>query len=417
MRYLNIRGERKRIPPYPHHKDYVYRCQQFFDANHLWGWFAINGPLRALKRIWLQWKYGFSIPLNLLIDPTSACNLNCLGCWAADYSRRSELSYEKLDEILTDARKLGISDIVLSGGEPLMRRDDILRLCRKHNKLPFALFTNGTLINESFADEMAKLGNLNVFISIDGFQEKTDLRRGKGTYDKVVASMDLLRERDIGFGFSVCYHKYNYEEVCSDAFLDFLREKGAWIGWMFIYMPIGSNADTDLCLSAGQRAFVREKIEHYRVKHRYTIIDFANLGHKAFGCVAAANEFAHINAHGDLEPCAFFHYSDVNIHDMPLKKALSSPFFRHFRKSKPFSPNPHRPCPIMDVPDSLAPLIHFNGTHSTHLNQTETPEQLAVKTIPLASEWELVADLMYRDMTEQEKRKFRRLTRLIINKH
>jgi MoaA/NifB/PqqE/SkfB family radical SAM enzyme len=416
MRYLTIRGEKKEIPPYPHHKDYVYRCQRFFEANDLYGLLTINGPAYAIRRRYMQWRHRFSIPLNLLIDPTSACNLKCTGCWASDYDKRSELSFEKLDEVLRDAKKLGVSDIVFSGGEPLMRKDDILRLCGKHNRLPFALFTNGTLIDEAFADEMVRLGNMNTFISIEGFRERTDFRRGEGTYDKVIRAMDILKARDIGFGFSICYHSKNWDEVTSDAFLDFLQEKGAWIGWMFNYMPIGSDADLSLCLTAEQRAIVKERIEAYSQKNRYTIIDFANMGHMAFGCVAAGNEFVHINAAGDLEPCAFFHYSDANINEKTLKEALQSPFFRHFRRSKPFAANPHRPCPIMDIPEALVPLTSFEGVRSTHLRHPETAEELAAKTQPLAESWVPVASRLEGRMTDEEKRKIKLFSKYLLNR-
>lgn len=416
MRYLTIQGEKREIPKYPHHKDYIYRSYKFFEARSLFSLLVINGISDAIKRKWLQWKYNFSIPLNLLIDPTSACNLHCTGCWAADYDKKSELSYEKLDEVLTDARKLGINSIVFSGGEPMMRKDDILKLCRKHSKLPYNMFTNGTLIDEAFADEMAVLGNLNAFLSIEGFRDATDFRRGKGTYDKVLATMDILKKRDIGFGFSVCYHSKNWKEISSDEFLDFMREKGAWIGWMFNYIPIGSGADVSLCLNAAERAEVKQRIEAYMLKHQFTIIDFANMGHMAFGCVAAGNEFAHINANGDLEPCSFFHYSDVNINDKSLPEALASPFFRHFRKAKPFSKNPHRPCPIMDTPDVLRYLSESKGVHSTHLQNPESMNQLADKTKPLAAGWKPVADSLFQEMPQKEKKKIALFKRYLLYK-
>jgi MoaA/NifB/PqqE/SkfB family radical SAM enzyme len=416
MRYLTIRGEKREIPKYPHHKDYVYRSYKFFEARSLFSLLVINGISDAIKRKWLQWKYNYSIPLNLLIDPTSACNLKCTGCWAADYDKRSELSFEKLDEVLTDARKLGINSIVFSGGEPMMRKDDILKLCRKHYKLPYTMFTNGTLIDEAFADEMAVLGNLNAFVSIEGFREATDFRRGKGTYDKVLAAMDILKKRDIGFGFSVCYHSKNWKEISSDEFLDFMREKGAWIGWMFNYIPVGSGADVSLCLNAVERAEVKQRIEAYMEKHRFTIVDFANMGHMAFGCVAAGNEFVHINANGDLEPCSFFHYSDVNINDKPLPEALASHFFRHFRKAKPFSDNPHRPCPIMDTPEILHYLSDANGVHSTHLQNPESMQQLSDKTKPLADDWKPVADDLFKKMHEKEKKKIKLFKKYLLYK-
>lgn len=416
MRYLIINGEKKRIPAYPHHKDYIYRTHQFFEGRSLLSLIAINGVMKALRRVWMQRKYNYAIPFNLLIDPTSACNLKCTGCWAAGYEKKSEISYDKLDEILTDARKLGISDILFSGGEPLMRKDDILKLASKHRQLPFSAFTNGTLIDENFARQMAQLGNLNMFISIEGFEDATDFRRGKGTYGKALAAMDLLRKHDIGFGFSVCYHSKNYKEICSDDFLDFVRSKGAWMGWLFNYFPLGNDADMSLCTTAEQRLYVKEKIESYTERYNYTIIDFANAGHLAYGCVAAGNGFVHINPNGDLEPCAFFHYSDSNINHQRLTEALASPFFKHFRKAEPFSKNIHRPCPIMDVPFVLDYMSRQKGVYSTHLHSPESMSQLRAKTGLLAAGWKPVAEQKNALMTKKSLTKIKRYQHFMLFK-
>lgn len=178
----------------------------------------------------MNWRTKSFIPRLLLIDPTSSCNLECIGCWAKDYEKHVNLSFEKLDELCTDAQKLGVLQIVFSGGEPLMRKNDILKLAEKHRKLTFGMFTNGTLIDEEFAASMASLGNLNAFISIEDFQEETDMRRGDCVYDKALRAMDLLKKHDIGFGFSTCYHAKNYKTIASDEFLGMMREKGAWLG-------------------------------------------------------------------------------------------------------------------------------------------------------------------------------------------
>ncbi len=415
MPYLTVRGEKKKIPAFPHHKNYVYRVYRFFEVKNLFTFLTINGTFRIFKELYLNRKYKSVIPRDLLLDPTSSCNLKCTGCWAADYKKNSDLSYEKLDEILRDARKMGIMDILMSGGEPMMRKDDILRLCRKHNKLNFAMFTNATLIDEAFADEMVKLGNLNAFISIEGFEEDTDFRRGKGTYQKVLAAMKILKDRDIGFGFSACYHSKNYKTIASDEFLDFIREQGAWFGWLFNYFPIGSDADVSLCCSAEQRAHVLEKVAAYSKKNKFSIIDFANSGHKAIGCVAAGNDFAHINSNGDVEPCAFCHYSDVNINDMSLEDALRSPFFKKFRSIKPFSRNFLRPCPMMDVPDAMVELTTNPEVKSTHLRHPESGAELAAKTRPLAEKWKEKADPLFAEMPRQERRRFGILTWLLLS--
>ena len=97
-----------------------------------------------------QEKYGCNIPWVLLIDPTSACNLHCTGCWAAEYGNQLNLSYETLDRIIRQGKDLGIYFYLYSGGEPLVRKTDIIRLCEAHSDCQFAAFTNGTLIDEAW---------------------------------------------------------------------------------------------------------------------------------------------------------------------------------------------------------------------------------------------------------------------------
>jgi MoaA/NifB/PqqE/SkfB family radical SAM enzyme len=412
MKYLQIRGERKAIPGFPHHKNFVYKCYRFFEVKSLFNFLTIDGPLQLVREVYNSRRYNCVIPRLLLIDPTSSCNLSCKGCWAADYSRNSHLSFEKLDEIFTEAQKIGVLTIIMSGGEPLIRKNDIIRLCEKHRKLTFGMFTNATLIDEGFASEMKRVGNLNAFVSIEGYREDTDSRRGAGTFDRVVAAMDLLKKYDIGFGFSACYHSGNYKTVASDKFLDFLCDRGAWFGWMFNYLPIGCNADTTLCCTAEERGWVARRIEEYQKKNRFAIIDFANSGHKAIGCVAAGSDFAHINANGDLEPCAFCHYSDSNINEMTLVEALRSPLFSNFRKNKPISGNSYRPCPMMDVPDKIVKITSIPGVRSTHLNNPETAEQLAQKTRPLAEKWKPEADRLFDAMPADERRRFAFLSKM-----
>ncbi len=413
MKYLQVGGVKKAIPRFPNHKNHIYRYYRFFRTRSLINLLTIDGYDEVFKKLYMNWRTKSSIPRLLLIDPTTACNLECTGCWARDYSKNVHLSYEKLDELCTDAQKLGVLQIVFSGGEPMMRKEDILKLAEKHRKLTFAMFTNGTLIDEGFAASMARLGNLNAFISIEGSREETDMRRGSGVYDQAIRAMDLLKKYDIGFGYSTCYHAKNYKTIASDEFLDLMREKGAWLGWLFIYMPIGKDADMSLCCNAQQRAYVKQKLEDYQKKHGFLAIDFANSGHKAFGCVAAGNDFAHINANGDMEPCAFCHYSDVNVHDVSLEEALRSPFFKKFRQHKPFSKNFLRPCPLIDVPGAIVELTKNGGARSTHMAFPESAEELASKTRNNAEEWEPVANELWKEMPEAEKRRFGKLTKIM----
>ena len=181
----------------------------------------------------LKEKYNCNIPWAILLDPTSACNLHCIGCWAAEYGNKLNLTFEELDSIITQGKDMGVYVYLFTGGEPLVRKDDIIRLCEKHNDCVFSSFTNGTLIDEKFADEMLRVKNFMPAISLEGMEEATDARRGKGTFAKVIRAMDLLRERKLLYGISSCYtsvkiFRRNVDSDSSNNTLNFTALKASY---------------------------------------------------------------------------------------------------------------------------------------------------------------------------------------------
>ena len=129
-------------------------------------------------------KYDINVPWLILMDPTSACNMHCTGCWAAEYGHKQSLTFEEMDKTLTEAKALGTHACLFTGGEPLMRKKDIIRLCEKHRDIAFHAFTNGTLIDDEFCKEMLRVGNFFVSVSIEGFEEANDGRRGDGHFQR-----------------------------------------------------------------------------------------------------------------------------------------------------------------------------------------------------------------------------------------
>lgn len=91
-------------------------------------------------------KYNCNIPWAILLDPTSACNLHCTGCWAAEYGNKLNLTYDEIDDIINQGKELGVYMYIYTGGEPLVRKKDLIRLCKKHDDCVFLCFTNATLI-------------------------------------------------------------------------------------------------------------------------------------------------------------------------------------------------------------------------------------------------------------------------------
>lgn len=355
--------------------------------------FIINASMIGSPRqIANMEKYGCNIPWAILMDPTSACNLHCNGCWAAEYGSKLSMDYDTLDSIIRQGQELGTYFYIYSGGEPMVRKGDIIRLCEAHPDCQFLAFTNGTLIDEDFAQEMLRVKNFIPAISIEGFEEATDSRRGAGTFQKVVAAMDLLREKKLPFGVSCCYTSANTEVIGSEEFFDFLIEKGAKFVWLFTFIPVGVGSPTELIASAEQRKFMYDQIRKFRKTKPIFTMDFWNDGEFVRGCIAGGRCYLHINANGDIEPCAFIHYSDSNIHDTTLLEAYQRPLFQAYRQHQPFNENHLRPCPLLDNYGALAEMVHTSGAHSTDMAAAEDVDQLCAKCKEAAERWQPVAD-------------------------
>ena len=330
------------------------------------------------------------VPWLILMDPTSACNMHCTGCWAAEYGHKLNLSFEDMDSIITQGKELGIYFYMYTGGEPLVRKADLIRLCEKHNDCAFHAFTNGTLIDEAFCKEMVRVGNLSVSISLEGYEEVNDSRRGDGCFEKVMHAMDLMKQHGLIFGTSICYTSKNIETVTSDAFLDMIIEKGCRYTWYFHYMPVGNEAATELLPTKEQREYMYHRVREIRGKEggkQIFAMDFQNDGEFVGGCIAGGRNYMHINANGDVEPCVFIHYSGANIHEVSLLDALRQPLFMAYRDGQPFNDNQLRPCPMLENPELLREMVHKTGAKSTDLQSPESVDHLCDKCKNYAENW------------------------------
>ena len=216
--------------------------------------FVLNAVLSGWKtQEAAREKYQCNIPWAILMDPTSACNLHCTGCWAAEYGNKLNLSFEDLDSIITQGKELGVYLYIYTGGEPLVRKKDLIALCNKHSDCVFLCFTNSTLIDEEFADDMLRVKNFVPAISLEGFEAANDSRRGDGVYQKVMHAMQILRDRKLPFGISTCYTSVNCNDITSEKFIDQVIGMGAKFAWFFHYMPVGQDAAPELLPTPEQR--------------------------------------------------------------------------------------------------------------------------------------------------------------------
>lgn len=335
-------------------------------------------------------KYKCNIPFLMLMDPTSACNMRCKGCWAAEYGHRNNLTYDEMADVISQGRELGTHLYMFTGGEPLIRKDDIIKLCEAYPDCAFLVYTNGTLIDEKFCDDMIRVGNIALALSIEGEEEATDERRGEGSYKNVISAMELLKRKGCLFGMSVCYTSHNIPSVTSDEFLDKMISLGVRFGLYFNYMPVGHDADVDLIPRPEQREYMYHwlrRVRNFESGKPLFIMDFQHDGEYCGGCIAGGRNYFHINSAGDMEPCVFIHFSDSNIRTHTILEALRNPLFMAFRHDQPFNDNHLRPCPMLENPQCLRDIVNRTGAKSTNLIREETAEMLCSKCDKFAAEW------------------------------
>ena len=345
-------------------------------------------------------KHGCNIPWAVLMDPTSACNLHCTGCWAAEYGHNLNLSYDELDAIIRQGKELGTHVYIYTGGEPLVRKRDLIRLCEAHPDCAFLSFTNGTLIDEEFCQEMIRVKNFVPAISVEGFEAATDGRRGEGTFGKVTHAFELLREHGLPFGVSCCYTSANAGSIASEEFFDWMIDQGVLFAWIFTYFPVGVDAPTDLMVTPGQREHLYRFVRKMRQEKPLFTLDFQNDGEFVGGCIAGGRRYLHINAAGDVEPCVFAHYANVNIRESSLLDALKSPLFMAYHDGQPFNDNLLRPCPILENQNMLAEMVERTGAHSTDLQAKESARDLCAKCSRSIEEWAPVAERLWSDPSD-----------------
>ena len=410
---VNLAKWGERLAREPEHKAYARQWADMFgDENNNWRQLAVKifnrlspnvveklginmflnaGILSPERRRQGEAKYGVLIPWAILIDPTGRCNLRCKGCWAAEYDRSQDMDYETLDRVMTEAEEMGINFFVVSGGEPTLRMDDLISLAKNHNESVFHIFTNGTLITKEAARRFLEAGNTTFAISLEGFEEQTDARRGRGTFKKIMEAMDNLREAGVPFGFSGTYTRENTEILGSDEWIDLLIDKGCVLGWLFTYVPVGGDSELEFMATPEQRMYMREQVRRWREEKPIFVADFWNDGEFTLGCIAGGRNYLHINATGDVEPCAFVHYANVNIKDCSLAEALKSPLLQAFQNNQPFNTNHMRPCPIIDNPEILEKMVQDTKAYPTQKNGI-TAAELCRPLHGYAKAWGELAD-------------------------
>jgi Predicted Fe-S oxidoreductases len=311
-------------------------------------------------------KEGQHIPPFLIASITTQCNLHCAGCYdranrdrcaCGEDSGKKPLDAVKWADIFRQSAELGVSFVLLAGGEPFLRRD-VLEAAGSQPKLLFPVFTNGTLIDKTRLDLLERRRNLIPIISVEGGRDATDARRGEGVYDLLRGTMRELDSRGLLFGASVTITRDNLSEVMGKEFINELSGLGCKAIIYVEYVPADGKSD-ELAPDDETRVIMENLLQEARITcPDMLLISFPGDEKAAGGCLAAGRGFFHINAYGGAEPCPFSPYSDVNLTEVSVAEALNSPLFVKLRDSGGLMVDHTGGCALFARDDEVKKIIN-----------------------------------------------------------
>lgn len=327
-------------------------------------------------------RNNFHAPNFLVLSPSQYCNLQCTGCYANSSNRKSNtLTFEIVEKICDEViNNFGVRFITISGGEPLLYKDEngktIFDLFEKYNNIYFLMYTNGTLINKENAERLRELKNVTPAISVEGLEENTDNRRGKGVYKQILKAFENLRNVGVPFGISVTATSKNIDELLSDDFYKFyFDEQRVTYMWQFQFLPIGRGNDTfEAMVTPEDRLKLYRVWEKQLTENKYCIADFWNSGMLTSGCIAYGgnNGYFYIDWNGNIMPCVFIPFSVDNVYDLykndkTIEDALKSDFMTRGRewqekyKQDNSKGNMLMPCSFRDHYDHFYNNVRTDG--------------------------------------------------------
>ena len=301
---------------------------------------------------------GTHVPPFLIASITNRCNLSCRGCYSHQFNqiKSSDLTDDKWEHIFSQANSLGISFILLAGGEPFLR-EEVIKSAAKYRNIIFPVFTNSTLISEAKIKWLKKAKNIVVVASIEGEVNQTDERRGSGVSIKIENALNLMNKAKMFFGLSFTVTASNYETITNEDYINDYYQKGCKLFFYVEYVPVEKNSE-GLVITQEQRISLDERLNALRTKFKALFIAFPGDEKKFGGCLSSGRGFIHISHNGNLEPCPFAPFSDTSLKDITLKEALGSKFLKRIRESNEHLSETEHGCALFNKKEFVLAMLN-----------------------------------------------------------
>lgn len=328
---------------------------------------------------------GLKVPPFLILSITSKCNLSCAGCYAAavgtldtmtrtDCSeKRPTLDWKQWYSIIRDAAEQGVFGFIIAGGEPFLFRG-LLELCESFKDRFFIILSNGTALTRNDHERLRSTKNVAVIVSVEGSEDQTDFRRGKGVHRKALETLSKLKSSGVPTGISVTITNRNYQYWMQKENLDHYVKLGVLVSVFIEYIPVMAenltgdscgSYDKSLMLSPEERAEFHARVLEYRKKNSLYVIHSPGDEDYFGGCVSAGRGFAHVTPQGDLTACPVSNLATHNLSTSSFRDGLASPLFTTIRENEHLLTNEDTPCALFGHPEEVQEIARAVGAYST----------------------------------------------------
>jgi MoaA/NifB/PqqE/SkfB family radical SAM enzyme len=321
-------------------------------AGYLWvfkGMFAIRAYKQRLKR-------GELFPPFLFLALTNACNLRCHGCWIDTVGKPHRLSQEDIDAVIAAGKQQNAWFYTLLGGEPFLH-SGLWDTIERHRDCYFQIITNGMFFSDENVRRLRACGNVTPLVSIDGFEDHNDQRRGEGTFRTAMEGLDRLKRHKILYGVATTVTGRNMDEVLGDEYVRHFIDRGAMYLWYYVFRPVGPNPSPELCVSREQMIDLRRRLLKLRRRHPIILIDtYWNAAGEAV-CPAALGLGFHIGPQGSIEPCPPLSFACETVRDRGGDLFATINESRYLRQFQDFCRQRTRGCVILERPQELVEFL------------------------------------------------------------
>lgn len=162
----------------------------------------------------------FKSPVYVQLELTDVCNLRCEHCynfWQISSNQPHSLTKDKIDFLVSELAKNEVVQVVITGGEPLAKKDMLFYLLEKFGEsgISFALNSNLTLLTTEVAVRLRSLGIKSILTSVLSFDEETHNRIAghKNGFQKTISGIKIALENGIDITANMVVNSYNKNQV------------------------------------------------------------------------------------------------------------------------------------------------------------------------------------------------------------